>query len=193
MPSGGAFLIVALLFGLMMPAAVAVVSIGKGELLNLLPLALSEFFLIAILIFSVRATRKDIGFISHLVLALYPIMYLASALSPYSHRTYVILLIIMPPIVAVLSPRREKLPWLIYNQRHDRFRQCPFLDWRAYLLGTRLLGKGHGCAALSRKHCRCHQLPLGHPTYALSRGPSPAYPQGRGTLVCPWPPPWAKP
>jgi len=108
------FLIVSLLFGLLMPAAVAVVSIGKGELANLIPLALSELFLIVALIFSVRASRGDVGFISHLVLALYPILYLAGVLSPYSHRTYVILLIIMPPIVAVLSPQREKLPWFIY-------------------------------------------------------------------------------
>jgi len=108
------FLIIALLFGLLMPAAVAVVSIGKGELLNLIPLALSELFLGAMLISSVRASRRAVCFISHLVLALYPIFYLAGVLSPYSHRTYVILLIIMPPIVAVLSPQSEKLPWFIY-------------------------------------------------------------------------------
>ncbi|MHB9153407.1 MAG: EAL domain-containing protein [Spirochaetales bacterium] len=109
------FLIVSMIFGLLMPAAVAFVSIEKGEFANLIPLVLAEIALAAMLIASVGASRKAVGFISYIVLAAYPVFYLAAVLSPYSHRTYVILLIIMPSIVAVLSPQGEKLPWLIYS------------------------------------------------------------------------------
>lgn len=109
------FLIVSLFFGILMPAAVAVVSIGKGEYANLIPLAVAEVLLVAILVASIRASRKTIGLISHFVLALYPLFYLATVLSPYSHHTYVILLIIMPSIIAILSPRGEKLPWFLYS------------------------------------------------------------------------------
>lgn len=109
------FLIVAFSIGLLMPAAVAVVSFERGEIANTIPLALSEFLLIVLLASSLRASREAIGFISRLVLIFFPVFYLTSVLSPYSHRTYVILLIVMPPIVAILSPRSEKLTWLIYS------------------------------------------------------------------------------
>jgi len=109
------FLTASFLIGLLMPAAVAVVSIRKGEFSNLLSLAIAEVVLTIGLVVSLNASRKQIGSLSHFVLTLYPLAYLVAVLSRYSHHTYVILLIAMPPIVEVLSPRGEKLLWFFYS------------------------------------------------------------------------------
>lgn len=109
------FLIASFLIGLLVPAAVAFVSIRKGEFFNLVPLAVSEVVLAGGMIASLRASRKMIGSLAHLVLTLYPVLYIVAVLSRYSHHTYVILLIVMPPIIEVLSPRREKLLWFLYS------------------------------------------------------------------------------
>lgn len=102
-------------FGLLMPFAVAIVSLGKGEIANLFALGAFEILLACGLAASLRASRKTVGIIAHAVLSLYPLTYLLTTLSPWSHRSYMVLLVAMPPIAEALSPRREKLMWLFYS------------------------------------------------------------------------------
>jgi EAL domain-containing protein (putative c-di-GMP-specific phosphodiesterase class I)/GGDEF domain-containing protein len=108
-------LIVFFFFGLVTLSIVGVISIRMGQWFNLVPLAVIGFVLASGFIASLRASRKVVAIISHLLLALYPLVYLMVVLSPYTHHAYVILLLIMPPIVEVLSPRKQKQLWLIYS------------------------------------------------------------------------------
>ncbi len=108
------FLTVSLAIGLLLPLSVAVESLRLREYWNLPILAAAEALIAAGFLLSIWASSRSVDRIRSVVLALYPLAYLLSTQSPGSHQTYVIVLLIMPPIFDTLVSRREYRYWLAY-------------------------------------------------------------------------------
>ncbi|MFZ2780450.1 MAG: GGDEF domain-containing protein, partial [Rectinemataceae bacterium] len=108
-------LIASLAAGFLIVAVVGIVTIKDKEYRNLLSLVFAAVLLTIGMFFSYKASHKGVGVLSHLVLGLAPLFYLAAVLLLRSHYSYVILLVVMPLLVTALSPQKEKLIWQLYT------------------------------------------------------------------------------